>query len=465
MTTYHHGSETVREDGGSVPINTVDGAIIGLIGTAPTGAVNELKLCVTSTNFAQFGGADALDKGYTIPDALDIIGRYKSGQVYVVNVLDPAKHRTTVSSELLAQDIDTLTANTQKSGLIEISISDENGVLVNGQDYTVNMISGEIQFKTKKVGLTASYIYADPTKVTETDIRGAIDTQTGKRTGFQVLFEGFTLFGADAKILICPEFDKTAAMASSLETLAEQLDAETFICAPKGTTLAQALAGRGSEGTINFQSSSKRVNLFYPHVIGERGTLESLATHAAGLRMKTDVENGYWYSISNRPLLGVKGVEVHLYARIDKKESETNLLNARGITTVFNSYGTGFRMWGNRNASFPNNTRISNFEVAHRTGDILDESIRRLALQYADLPVDDVFLDSYLSSIEVYFGTLKSIVGHSVQLDPDVDLVDALSKAQVPLMYDYTPKLPGERFTNRSVMTRKYLVNLARGGK
>lgn len=44
----------------------------------------------------------------------------------------------------------------------------------------------------------------------------------------------------------------------------------------------QALAGRGSEGTINFQSSSKRVNLFFPHVIGERGTLESLATHAAG---------------------------------------------------------------------------------------------------------------------------------------------------------------------------------------
>jgi hypothetical protein len=30
----------------------------------------------------------------------------------------------------------------------------------------------------------------------------------------------------------------------------------------------------------------------------------------------------------------------------------------------------------------------------------------------------------------------------------------------VPLVYDYTPKLPAERITNTSVMTRKYMVNL-----
>ena len=76
--------------------------------------------------------------------------------------------------------------------------------------------------------------------------------------------------------------------------------------------------------------------------------LESLATHAAGLRMKTDVEQGYWFSISNRPLLGVTGVEIGLTARADDPQSETNRLNEKGITTVFNSYGTGYRMWGIR---------------------------------------------------------------------------------------------------------------------
>ena len=57
-------------------------------------------------------------------------------------------------------------------------------------------------------------------------------------------------------------------------------------------------------------------------------------------------------------------------------------------------------------------------------------------------------------------GSLKSIVGASVSLDYDYDLADAFSKGQVPLVYDYTPKLPAERITNTSKMTRKYLVNL-----
>lgn len=30
----------------------------------------------------------------------------------------------------------------------------------------------------------------------------------------------------------------------------------------------------------------------------------------------------------------------------------------------------------------------------------------------------------------------------------------------MPIVYEYTPKLPMERATNTSVMTRKYLANL-----
>ena len=62
--------------------------------------------------------------------------------------------------------------------------------------------------------------------------------------------------------------------------------------------------------------------------------------------------------------------------------------------------------------------------------------------------------------IRTYLGTVRGIVGYSVSLDYDYDLVDAFSKGQVPIVYDYTPKLPMERATNTSVMTRKYLINL-----
>ena len=212
-------------------------------------------------------------------------------------------------------------------------------------------------------------------------------------------------------------------------------------------------------GSINFNTSSDRAQLFFPHVVGLLG-VESLATHAAGLRMKTDVEHGYWFSISNRELSGVTGLEIGLTARVDDPQSETNRLNEKGITTVFNSYGTGYRLWGNRLACFPTVSHIKNFETAQRTGDVIDESLRRFDLQYMDLPIDEALLDTLLAGYRTYFGTLRSIVGFTVNLDYDYDLVDAFSKGQVPIVYEYTPKLPMERATNTSVMTRKYLANL-----
>ena len=53
---YHHGTETIRINGGSNPVYTVDGAITAIVGTAPLGAVNELTVCQTKKDFGQFGG-------------------------------------------------------------------------------------------------------------------------------------------------------------------------------------------------------------------------------------------------------------------------------------------------------------------------------------------------------------------------------------------------------------------------
>lgn len=455
---FHHGSETIRVDGGSSPVYTVDGAITAIIGTAPTGAVNELTVCQTSKDFAQFG-AELTNAGFTIPDAAHIWTRYKSGIAYVVNVCNPAKHKTDVTDEVLVQDSDTLVAKTKKPALIAVANVKDGSTVLSASDYTVNFLTGEVQFKSKRSAPKISYTYIDPHKVTEADIIGAYVSSTGKRTGMELVTEGFNRFGADAKIIIAPEFDKTATCAAALTVLADKLHGIAYIDAPKGTNLSQALMGRGNLGTINFNTSSDRAQLFFPHVIGLLG-VESLATHAAGLRMKTDVEQGYWFSISNRELLGVTGLEIGLTARVDDPQSETNRLNEKGITTVFNSYGTGYRLWGNRLACFPTTSHIKNFEVAQRTGDLIDESIRRFELQYIDRPIDDALIDSLTEGIRTYLGTVRGIVGYSVSLDYDYDLVDAFSKGQVPIVYDYTPKLPMERATNTSVMTRKYLINL-----
>ncbi|ATF75288.1 phage tail sheath family protein [Pasteurella multocida] len=459
---FHHGTKTTRVAGGSVAVETVDGAIIGIVGTAPIGAVNELTVCQTTKDFSQFGVI--LNKGFTLPDAFDVLARYKAGKVYVVNVLDPTKHKTDIENEVLTQDSATLRAQTAHVGLLSLTLMAEGRTLVEGTDYSVDMQTGDIMFKAKHSELKATYAYADPTKVIEEDIKGGIDSATGKRKGFELLRDSFNLYGADAKILICPEFDKTASCAAALATLAEQLKAVAYVQLPKGTSLSKAIQGRGPLGTINASASNERVRHFFPYAIGSNNTLESLAVHAAGLRMKTDTEQGYWFSTSNRELQGVIGMEVKLTARVDDEQSETNQLNAVGITTIFNSFGTGFRLWGNRSSNYPTVTHIINFETALRTGDLIDESIRRTELQYIDRPIDEALIDSLTETVDTYLRALPSIVGYSVSLDYDYDLVDAFSKGHVPLVYDYTPKIPAELISNKSVMTRKYLVNLVSQG-
>ena len=44
---YLHGVETVEVERGPRPVRTVKSAVIGLIGTAPIGAVNETILCLS----------------------------------------------------------------------------------------------------------------------------------------------------------------------------------------------------------------------------------------------------------------------------------------------------------------------------------------------------------------------------------------------------------------------------------
>ena len=455
---FHHGTETKRTDGGSSPVYDVDGAITALVGSAPTGAINVLTVCQTVKDFAQFG--QVTGAGFTIPDAANIWTRYQSGKCYVVNVCDPVVHKTAVASEVLTVDTTTLIATTAKPALLDgYVVKDGATVLAEGTAYSIDTETGMIQFVTKPTAPNIAYTYVDPAKVTEADIIGGYVLASNSRKGMELVKEGFTRFGADAKIVIAPGFDKTATCAAAMITLALAINAEPYIAAPKGTGLSVAITGRGSAGTINFKSAEKCANYFYPHV-KNGDTLESLATHAAGLRMWVDVNEGYWYSISNHELRGVTGVEFALTSRADDLQSETNRLNAVGITTVFNSFGTGFRLWGNRNASWPVNSHISNFAVAYRTGNFIDESIRQAQFKYIDRPIDDALLDTFIEDIRVYLGGCRAIVGFRVDLDREYDLADAFSKGQVPLMYDFTPKLPAERVSNNSVMTRKYMANL-----
>jgi phage tail sheath protein FI len=85
--SFLHGVEVVEIDDGARSITTVTSGIIGLVGTAPKGAVNTPVLIHGNIREAvsKFGSPGY---GFTIPDALDAIMDQTGAMVVVINVAD-----------------------------------------------------------------------------------------------------------------------------------------------------------------------------------------------------------------------------------------------------------------------------------------------------------------------------------------------------------------------------------------
>ena len=99
---------------------------------------------------------------------------------------------------------------------------------------------------------------------------------------------------------------------------------------------------------------------------------------------------------------------------INDPTSEVNALNECGVVTVFNSYGSGFRTWGNRSAAYPTSTNPTNFINVRRTADILHESVEYSMLQFMDYPIDNGLIDSICETVNQF---IRTLIGRGALID------------------------------------------------
>lgn len=468
---FLHGVETIEVENGPRPITVVKSAVIGLVGTAPTGTVNELTLCLSEKEGAAFG---TKHPDFTIPYALKAIYDHGAGTVLVVNVLDPVKHRAETLGHSATFDL-TDSIVLPNPSLQSALIKYQGLECTENTDYTLDKATGTI---TRIVGgaipakadISVDYVFSDPSKVTAADIIGGINA-AGKRTGLSLLEDAYNLYGFFTKILIAPGYSTLNSVSAELITAASKYNGMALVDAPIGTTYSQAITGRGSEGTINFNTSSDRAILCYPHLMvydpsTDSNRLEPMSQRLAGGIAAKDLDKGYWWSLSNTEIKGIVGAEFNLTARIDDPNSEVNILNEKGIVTVFNSYGTGLRFWGNRSAAFPTVTHMKNFINVRRTADIIDESIRYASLQFVDMPISQAVIDAIVESVNQFFRKLQgdgALLGGECWYDPDRNPQKQLESGNALFQYKFTPPPPLERITYESEITGEYLATLKGG--
>lgn len=404
--SFLHGVETIEITKGARTIQTVKTAVVGIVGTAPIDEVdaefktiNTPTLILNETEAVKYFGKQK--NGFTIPQALQAIFDQGAGIAIVINVFDPSKHET---------------------------VSD----------------------------------------VRVADIIGSVDATTGKRTGMKAFEECYSLFGYYPKTIIAPVYCEEATVVTELNTICNKIRAMGIVDAPVGATVQDVITGRGPQGTINFNTSSERIILCYPHLKvydaeSDSIKLQPYSQRLAGVIAAKDVDRGYHWSPSNTEIQGIVGTERQLTSMINDPTSEVNTLNEAGIVTVFNSYGSGFRTWGNRSAAYPSTTHPTNFINVRRTADILHESVEYSMLQFIDYPIDDGLIDSICETVNQF---IRSLIGRGALIDGkcsyNEDKNSATEIANGHLLFDieFMPPTPAERITFESYIDIELLKSL-----
>lgn len=466
---YLHGIETIELKDGARSISVVKSAVIGLVGIAPKGDLNTPIVVNSYAQAAQFGKKLP---GFSIPQSLDAIFRQGAGTVIVVNVFNPSKHRADITKE-----IHTLVAGKTKldfAPLSDVTILDatDNPVAyTKDTDYTLDEFGNFVVISnaiSATETLKFTYKKLDAVAVSNSDIIGAVDSGTDARSGMKCFDLAFNLFGFSPKILIAPMFSQVNAIAAELISVAGKFRAIAYLDAPAGTTVAQAITGRGPGGGINFNTSSKRAQLLYPMLKWYDGASDSdvnfpYSAFMAGIRAAVDNTEGFWASASNHEIKGITGAERNISAAVSDPTSEANQLNEVGITTIFNTFGSGIRTWGNRSAAFPTNTEPDNFISVRRTADVLQESVEQACLQFLDQPITQGWIDSVRESVNSFIRTLiqrGALIDGVCKFIKEDNPPSELAQGHVTFYIDFMPPTPAERITFNSFINIEYLTSL-----
>jgi uncharacterized protein len=429
-------------------------------------------------------------QGFTIPYTLNQVFAQGAGQVIVVNVFDQTLHYSSLSGvtySFPSSGVQAINVGHMGLSTIEISNTGASVTYVEGADFSVDRVNGLVLAKGGGLLTTGQSVkitcnYADASKVSDSTLVGSVTSNV--YTGMQNWKLAYGMMGFFPKLLIAPSDgsgvaiaqtagSQDATVASGMATIATAIRAMYFIDCPPATPVATLLSNRGASGN-SWNTSDKRAILCGPQeLFADSGIIptgisinpitgaavENLAsfTHGApyspwiaGATAARDLAQGYWWSPSNIQLVGPLGPDVSVYSSYIDSASDTNALNSQGIVTVFQSFGTGIRVWGNRSAGFPSYTAPDVFISVRRTMDVIEQSMMLAMMQFLDQPITNGLISSILASVNAFLRTLigrGALVAGTASYNPAENPPNQIAAGQLVFDIDCMPPPPAERLT------------------
>lgn len=269
--------------------------------------------------------------------------------------------------------------------------------------------------------------------------------------GLKALYDANSLAKVTPRLLIAPGFSHQHEVATSLISIAERLRAVVIIDGPNSSD-SEAISYRQKFG-------SSRVYLVEPWVkVYNANTNQSEAqptsARVAGLIAKIDAEQGFWFSPSNREILGITGTARPIDFVLGDVNARANLLNEKEVTTIIQQ--NGYRLWGNRTCS--NDPKWA-FLSVRRTADMINDALLENHLWAIDRNITKTYLEDVTEGVNSYLRNLMqqgAILGGQCWADPELNTAAQLQDGKVTFDFDFTPPTPAEHITFRSHLVNDY---------
>jgi len=463
---YNHGVHVSEVPTSILPPVQVAAGIPMIIGTAPINQadlanVNKPQLCYSYAEAVEkFGfapakaGVGGLKKfAFSISEFIySQFALFGVAPVIIVNVLDPAKHTSSVTTVSVTLNASTGAATVEEEGILPGSVVLKHGdnTYALDTDYTlafdddgylvITSIKGASGFKVpvgEALSLTASKL--DPSKVTSADVIGGVSADGATKKGLELIHECFPRFRLTPGVLLAPGFsgdpEVAAVMAAKADNINEHFRCIALVDVPTETVDAYS-------GVAEWKNNNNVVDplqvVCWP-MLSLSGTVFHFSTQLAGLIGRTDGEN------SDVPYVSPSNKTLQMTAAVTASGKEVVLgpdtaayLNGQGIVTALNFIG-GWVCWGNRTAAYPGKTDVKDTFIPLKrmfawVGNVLIQTY----WQRVDYPLNRRQVETIVDSANIWLNGLAArqfILGGRVEFleseNPTTDLMDGIARFHV----------------------------------
>ena len=468
MMAYRHGVYVSEVPTSVSPPVEASAGLPVVVGTAPIHLaetqeyVNKPLLAYTYEEAVKALGYSANWKNYTLCEVIKSqFQLFGVGPVVFINVLDPARHKKSVTEETVNLDAKGQ-ATLQKDGVllstVKVKSSDGQTTYERDVDYTLAFNDNGQAVVTRipdgniPAGATLSvdYEYLDASAVTAADIIGGVDGTTGKLTGLELVNTVFPLFRLVPGQILAPGWSHDPTVAAVMVAKASNINGlfKAIAITDVDSSAAKQYSEVPAWKNDNNYTSPYQVVCWPKVKLGDE--VYHLSTQFAGVASQIDSNNDDipYVSPSNKNLQA-NGAVIDSGEEVTLAPDQASYINGEGVVTALNFIG-GWKLWGNRTGAYPAITDVKDsFIAVRRMFNWIANTLILTYWQHVDDPTNRRLIDTVVDSVNIWLNGLTArgaLLGGRIEFrqdeNPETDLLNGIVRFHIFV----TPPVPAREF-------------------